>query len=109
MKNRTVVIAFAVVQTVGLACLALWPHVPSTVGLPIWGTALIVLCPGNFLGGWMVEKLFWQGPLSLTGIGILSSVAAVTINAVLWFVVVKVFRLIFGRCSGASASRTTAL
>ncbi len=53
------------------------------------GTALILLFPGNFLGGWLVEKLFWQGPLSLVGIGLLSAVAAVAINAILGFVFAK--------------------
>jgi hypothetical protein len=107
MKKRIVLIVFLAVQFVGLACMALWQHIPSAVGMRMWGTALILLFPGNFLGGWLVEKLFWHGPLSLVGIGLLSAVAAVAINAILWFVVVKVFRLMFGRRSGASASRTT--
>ena len=102
MKKRIVLIVFLVVQFVGLACLALWQHVPSAVGMGMWGTALILMFPGNFLGGWLIEKLFWQGPLSLTGIGILSAVAAVVINAILWFVVVKVLRLIFGRRPGTA-------
>jgi hypothetical protein len=100
MKKRIPLIVFLIVQTIGLACLGLWQHFPSSLGMVMWGTAMILLFPGNFLGGWLVEKLFWQGPLSLVGIGLLSAVAAVAINAILWFVVVKAFRLIFGRRAG---------
>lgn len=100
MKKHLVLSVFLIVQFVGLACMGLWQHVPSSLGMVMWGTALIVMFPGNFLGGWLIEKLFWQGPLSLTGIGLLSAVAAVVINGILWFVVVKAFRLIFRRRSG---------
>ncbi len=97
MKKYTVPSIFVIVQFVGLACMGVWQHVPSSVGMVMWGTALIVMFPGNFLGGWLIEKLFWQGPLSLTDIGLLSAVAAVAINAILWSLVVGAFRLIFGR------------
>jgi hypothetical protein len=90
-------IVFVIVQLVGIACMALWQRFPSALGVAMWGTAMFLMFPGNFLGGWLIEKLFWQGPLSLVGIGVLSVVAAVVINAILWFVVVKVCRSIFRR------------
>jgi hypothetical protein len=109
MKKHIVLIVFLAVQLVGLACLALWQYVPSSLGMVMWGTALILLTPGNFLGGWLVVTLFWQGHLSLVGIGLLSAVAAVAINGIIWFAVVKVFRLIFGRRSVGRTSGTTAV
>jgi asparagine N-glycosylation enzyme membrane subunit Stt3 len=107
MKKQLVLIVFLIVQFVGLACMGVWEHVPSSLGMVMWGTALIVMFPGNFLGGWLIESLFWQGHLSLVGIGLLSAATAVLINGIIWFFVVKVFRLIFGRRSAARSSRTT--
>lgn len=109
MKKRVVLIAFVIVQCFGLACMALWQHIASALGIAMWGTAMILMFPGNFLGGWLVEKLFWQGPLSLVGIGLLSALAALAINGVIWFAVAKGFWLIFGRHSNGGASRTTAV
>jgi asparagine N-glycosylation enzyme membrane subunit Stt3 len=108
MKKHIVLTVFLVVQFVGLACMGSWQHVPSSLGIVMWGSALIEMFPGNFLGGWLIESLFWQGHLSLVGIGLLSAVAAVVINGLIWFAVVKVFRLIFGRRSAGRTSGTTA-
>ena len=95
--SRKAWVVFLIVQLVGIACMGLWQRFPSVLGVGMWGTALILMFPGNFLGGWLIEKLFWQGPLSLTGIGLLSAAATVVINGILWFIVVKAFRLIFSR------------
>jgi hypothetical protein len=108
MKKRFVLIIFLAVQIVGLACLALWQNVSPSLGIGMWGTSLILLFPGNFLGGWLVEKLFWHGPLSLTAIGWLSAVLAVIINALLWFLVGRIFRLIIRTRSGAVKKPGTA-
>jgi hypothetical protein len=105
MKNRKVLVVFLVVQFVGIACLALWPHAPSAMGIPMWGTALILLCPGNFLGGWLIQSLLWRGPLGLVALGLLSALTAVVINGIIWFAIVKLFRLVFSRGSkGAGAT-----
>ena len=89
MKRHPILAVFLAVQFVGISCLTLWEHVPSAIGAPMWGTAMILLFPGNFLGGWVVEALFWQKGFSLTAIGALLLIVALTINAIIWFVVVK--------------------
>ena len=94
MRLRPVLAAFLLVQVIGIACLALWQHAPSAVSMPMWGTALILLFPGNFLGGWTVDSLLWRSHLSLIGMGLLSAVSAVIINAILWFLVAKAVRII---------------
>ena len=83
MRHRPVLAAFLLLQVIGIACLALWQRAPSALGMPMWGTALIVLFPGNFLGGWIVDALLWRSHLSLISMGLLSAVLAVTINAIL--------------------------
>ena len=89
MTKHPVLTLFLAVQLVGISCLTLWERAPSAIGVPMWGTALILLFPGNFLGGWLVQSLFWQHGLSLTMIGLLSLVSALAINAVLWLAVTK--------------------
>ncbi len=89
MKKHPVFVVFLIVQFLGVACLTLWERLPSRMGAPLWGTAVIALLPGNFLGGWIVEGAFWHKGLSLTVIGVLSLAVALIINAVIWFTVVK--------------------
>ena len=108
MKKHIVLTVFLVVQFVGVVSLEFWSLFPSSLGMILWPTAMVVLFPGDFLGGWLIEKLFWHRSLSLGSIDFLSAVTAVLINGVIWFFVVKVFRLIFGRRSAARSSRTTA-
>jgi len=87
--------------------LALWERVLPAIGVPMWGTALILLFPGNFLAGWLIQSLFWQRGLSLTVIGLLSLVAALAINTILWLSVTKAVRAIHRRLfiRGAEPSR----
>jgi hypothetical protein len=95
MKQRPVLVIFLVVQLIGTCCLGLWQHAPSALSMPMWGTALIVLFPGNFLGGWIVETLLWRSRLPLIGMGLLSVLVALVINAIIWFVVAKAVRTIY--------------
>jgi hypothetical protein len=97
MKKRIVLIVFLVVQIIGITCMVLCDFAPNTLGPPMWVTALIFLFPGNLLGGWGIETLSWRTHLSLTEIGLLSAVAAIAINALIWFVVVKTVRGLYFR------------
>jgi len=105
MKQRPVLVTFLVVQLIGTCCLGLWQDAPSALSMPMWGTALIALFPGNFLGGWIVETLLWRSRLPLIGMGLLSVLVALVINAIIWFVVAKAVRSIYAYLflhSGAS-------
>ena len=95
MKQRPVLVTFLVVQLIGTCCLGLWQRAPSALGMPMWGTALIALFPGNFLGGWIVDTLLWRSRLPLIGMGLLSLLVALVINAIIWFVVAKAVRSIY--------------
>ena len=86
-RRRQWTVFFAVVQIVGLACLALWPHTTNVAAF-LWGTALITLFPGNFLSAFLVERLFWNSGLSLTSMSLLELPLLVAINAALWFAVI---------------------
>jgi hypothetical protein len=105
MKKRIVLIIFLVVQIVGLACSWFSHHPYSSGSSFLWGVGFIALLPGNVLGSWLVETLGSHLASSVTDL--LTVVAVVAINALVWFVVVAICRKLFGRRSGASASRTT--
>jgi hypothetical protein len=81
--RRWIIVFFSAVQLLGIACSWLWDHPASAVSSLLWGTALVTLFPGNLLGAWIVEKLFWQSHLSLVSMGIISTVLLVVINAII--------------------------
>jgi hypothetical protein len=105
MKNRSAVIAFVAVQVVGIACSWFCQHPYSAASSFLWGTGVLTLLPGNLLGTWAVESLLWHSRLTLAVMSIIAIVLAVAINAVVWFVVVKVFQGIFRRRSRARPSQ----
>lgn len=94
LKKRTVLIIFVVVQVLGLLCSWFWHHPYSTASALLWGTGLILLFPGNFLGSLLVEKLFWESHLPTSTTDLLTVVAVLAINAILWLVVLGILRLI---------------
>jgi len=105
MKKRLVLVIFVAVQIVGLACSWFSHHPYSSASSFLWGVGFISLLPGNVLGSWLVETLGIHLSSSVTDL--LTVVAVVVTNAAIWFVVVAICRKLFGRRSGASASRTT--
>ena len=103
MNKHITAISFFAVQVIGLTCTLLWQHVSSSMGMAMWGTSILLLFPGNFLGSWAVERLFWRSHVPLLGSDLLTIVAVVAANAILWFVVVKACQSIFHRSSKISA------
>jgi hypothetical protein len=89
MWRRTVVLIFAATQVVGTVCSWLWQHVDSTIGVPMWGVALVLLVPGNFIGSWVSESLLWRSGLSLPAMGVVSTLLALLINAIVWYAVIR--------------------
>jgi len=104
MKNR-IVIAFVIVQLVGIACSWFWQHPYSGASSFLWGVGLLALLPGNLLGTWAVQSLLWHSHLTLGMMSIIALVLGVAINAVVWLVVVKLFRSIFRRRSESHTGR----
>lgn len=92
--RRATVWAFSAAQLIGVACSWLWQHVPDDMGMPMWGVALILLVPGSLLSPWIVELLVWRTGLSLTTIGILSTLLLLIINAAVWFAVTRAVRAV---------------
>jgi hypothetical protein len=74
----------------------LWPVVP-TAGAFMWGTEIIVLLPGNFISAILVEKLFWSSGLSLTEMSLLEAPILVAVNALLWFLLMRLVQRLRGR------------
>jgi hypothetical protein len=104
MTSRIWMTVFVLVQSMGIACSWLWPHVPANIGAALWGTALVLLIPGNFLATWIVERSFWRSGLSLASMGTLSTLILFAMNALLWFVLVKAFRHVRARRSAGEPS-----
>jgi hypothetical protein len=71
----------------GLVSMCAWPFA-KFAGPFLWGTAFIVLFPGNLTAALLIEKLFWNTGLSLRAISIIEIPFLVGFNAALWFVVV---------------------
>jgi hypothetical protein len=91
---------FAVVQLVGIGCGLLSNHLLSAGGPFLWGMSFCILFPGNILGEWAVEKLFWQSSLSLTSMAVISTVLMVAINWAIWLAAVTAVGTIHARHSG---------
>jgi hypothetical protein len=106
MRLRAWVIVFVVVQVLGIACSWFWNHPTSGISSLLWGTALVVLFPGNILSAWAVEALLWKSHLSLPLMGFISTVLTVTINAVVWWVVVKGTQAVHARFGSHSNVQT---
>lgn len=105
MKTPKVPIVFAAVQSIGLLCFWFSHHPDLSAGALLWGTGFIVLFPGDILGSLLVEKLFWESHIPAPVTDMLTAVAVVAINSILWFVVVKAVRLTFRRRSGVPGTR----
>jgi hypothetical protein len=94
--RRRLIVFFAAVQVVGMACSWL-QHYPSAASSVLWGTGFVMLFPGDLLSAWIMEKLFWQSHLSLASMTAITAVLMVPINAVVWFLVAKVVGTIRAR------------
>lgn len=85
----------------------------SMIGQFLWGTQLILLMPGNITAAPLIERALWwpHTSLSLLTIGIAELAVSILANAVIWFVLLLVFRRIKGlyaltlRSSGAARKR----
>jgi hypothetical protein len=104
MKNRTVVIAFIVVQLAGIACSWFWQHPYSGASSFLWGTGLLALLPGNLLGTWAVQSLLWHSRLTLGAMSLIAIVLGVVINAAVWFGIVAVCRKLFQNRSAKTST-----
>ena len=104
MNKHITAISFFAVQVIGLTCTLLWQHVPSSMGMAMWGTstylALPRKLPRQFRG---CRAIVLEKPCSTVGLDLLTIVAVVAANAILWFVVVKACQSIFHRSSKISA------
>lgn len=103
--RRTSLYLFLIVQVIGTVCSWIWQFVPSVIGVPLWGTALVLLVPGNFLGEWIVEKIFWHSRLSLPSMSIIATIVTFAINAAVWFGVAKAIGAMMARRRTANSSQ----
>ncbi len=81
--NKRFLAIFFVIQTVGQIAYWMWPLFPSSVGMMLWGSQLILLFPGNIVSGELVEALFWK-KTTLTLMGVFEIPVTLAINYLLW-------------------------
>ncbi|MGD1107291.1 MAG: hypothetical protein ABR865_09605 [Terracidiphilus sp.] len=104
MKKRIVLTIFASVQILGFLCFWFSHHPYSSAGALLWGTGFITLFPGDFLGSWLIEKLFWKNHLWGVVTDLLTVMAVIAINSIVWFAVVRTFRLIISTVRSVTRS-----
>jgi hypothetical protein len=89
-------LCFALVELYAVAGWFLWPlFTSSQFGPFLWGSQLILLMPGSIVAGELVEGLAW-GRISLLTMGILIPLWSVGLNALLFWIALRIlarFRL----------------
>ena len=100
-------LCFAAIETFAVAGWFLWPLFSSSqLGSLLWGSQLVLLMPGSIAAGEMVEGLLWE-KVSLLAMGIIIPLVAVALNALLFWVGLRIFaRLLAGLRSNTSLERT---
>lgn len=95
--NRKVWLIFLAVQALGEVCAWSWSHILSAVGPWVWGGAFFLLLPGNLLSVAVIQKLLWRSPLTLFQMRLLEVPVEIAINAAVWLLFAKLYRLLRGR------------
>jgi hypothetical protein len=106
MKRRGWLI-FLAVQALGEVCAWSWPHILSAVGPWVWGGAFFLLLPGNLLSVAVIQKLLWGGSLTLFQLSLLEVPVEIAINAAVWLLFAKLYRLLRGRRSALASAPTS--
>jgi len=95
-------IVFTTIQFVGIIAVLVFPHtyVPSKLissfGVFCWFLSFFIQMPGNFISGWIIERFFWMGKLTLHQLTILDILLVVIVNLTLWILVAATFRGVKG-------------
>jgi hypothetical protein len=92
--NKKTWIVFIIAQIAGEICFWSWEHISPSVGIWLWGVALVLLFPGNFLGALIIESVFWGGKLTLLQLSIIEVPVEILINLGVWFTFMLVWRII---------------
>jgi hypothetical protein len=90
-ESRRAWAIFALVQVVGLGCA--WLQRPAASSF-LWGAGFVLLFPGDLVGAWIMERLFWHSRLPLATMSAMSAVLMVAINALLWWMVARGWKAI---------------
>lgn len=85
-SGRRFLALFVFFQVAGIASSWLCWRAPSGIGVPLWIAGFLLLLPGNYLGSWISTALLWRGGLSLISLGAVSTLLALGINAIVWFI-----------------------
>src|SRR6478609_3611453 len=84
-------LCFAVVEAYAVAGWFLWPLFSSSqIGSFLWGSQLVLLMPGSIAAGELIEGLL-SGKFSDLTMGIMIPIVGVSLNALLFWVVLRVF------------------
>ena len=95
---------FWAAQLAGVLAALLFGLFEGSIGPALWVVAFVALLPGNVVGGWLVEKALWGGPLGLRTLAVLSTLCAVAINGLLWFTLARGWKLFRKHSSATTAT-----
>jgi hypothetical protein len=84
--------AYAAFQLLGEICKWSWPRTESAVLPVLWGGAFFLLLPGNLVGGYLIERFFWQTGLTLFQMQLLLVPVELGINLAVWALVAWAYR-----------------
>ncbi len=84
---------FLFVQLFAVVSWAICGFIKSELGIFFWSTQFIVFSPGYFFLAEHIENVFWNKGLSLTAIGALVTAGNIILNAIIWFLIGRIFNL----------------
>lgn len=100
--SRKAWIVFTTIQVIGIIALLIYPHtylpskLISSIGVFCWFLSFFIRMPGNFISGWIIERFFWMGKLTLQQLTFLDILLVVAFNLTLWLLVAATFRFLKG-------------
>lgn len=84
---------FILIQVFAVMSWVAWGYIKSEIGAFLWGAQLVIFLPGYYFLAEHVEDLLWNKGLSLTTIGIVEVIGNILVNAILWYVLGRVFMM----------------
>jgi len=81
---------FIVLEMIAVISAFTWELTTSVLGRVLWMAQFFLLMPGSILVGRLVETTLWTSELSLRSLGILKLTGSIAVNAVVWFLLLRV-------------------
>src|SRR5258708_2781764 len=82
--GRRGLLGYAIIQLIGEIGQWVWPAFGPGMGPWFFGLGLVLLLPGNQLGGYLIERVLWGKGLTILQLSILQIPLELGINLVVW-------------------------